>query len=349
MALYQFAAQAVAKLGLPSTRPPSTSTSVSVSGGEEDGTESSPSSVGLRSALYSLPMPSSLRAAVTALATEASKHSVILRSAIDSSNIWVLAKEALSSATAAKPTNTESKVGGDNGSNGNAMGRKGKGKDDKKKNGSGVPLVTISNDDTLNMSWLLVLIYESTMGKGGLKGSHPFISLVRHHRVTLKTAVDAARTLARVTHGDRPASLMDHSSSSSYNGNDEKPVMPRYVRVNTLLASLQQALTHFSSTEKYNRLDDTICNQILSRELPLLPTMAPKQRAIGVDSVIPSLLFLPPSTSLHGKHPHRLQSHDWLFDDVVDVIGHGWVNHGRLILQDRASCLSAVAMLPLPR
>ena len=78
-------------------------------------------------------------------------------------------------------------------------------------------------------------------------------------------------------------------------GEAKAAVLPRYVRVNVVKASLEEVLA-------------------------ALPSARP-------DPVIPYLLRLPPKTSLHG---------------------HALVEAGKIILQDRASCLPALALSPPP-
>lgn len=99
--------------------------------------------------------------------------------------------------------------------------------------------------------------------------------------------------------------------------------MPRYVRVNHLRLTMAEATQHIESfgyTQVYPPPSDkSDTNNYTS-------ILAPN--TFMVDPYIPSLFILPPSTSFHG-------------DPQVDA--------GALVLQDRSSCLTALALLtPLP-
>jgi putative methyltransferase len=93
--------------------------------------------------------------------------------------------------------------------------------------------------------------------------------------------------------------------------------MPRYVRVNHLRLSMPDAIAYMKSSGYKQVVPASDTNNYTS--------IAPK--TFMVDPSIPSLLILPPSTSFHG-------------DAQVDA--------GALVLQDRSSCLTALALSPPP-
>jgi putative methyltransferase len=101
--------------------------------------------------------------------------------------------------------------------------------------------------------------------------------------------------------------------------------MPRYVRVNHLRLTMAEATQHIESfgyTQVYPPPSDKSKNISNNYTSILAPN------TFMVDPYIPSLFILPPSTSFHG-------------DPQVDA--------GALVLQDRSSCLTALALLtPLP-
>jgi len=92
--------------------------------------------------------------------------------------------------------------------------------------------------------------------------------------------------------------------------------MPRYVRVNYLLSSDAEAQKHVESYG-YKFVPASSSDNTIT---------VPKNSAIW-DPVVPGLFALPPGTSMHG-------------DELVDC--------GALVLQDRSSCLSALALSPPP-
>jgi putative methyltransferase len=93
--------------------------------------------------------------------------------------------------------------------------------------------------------------------------------------------------------------------------------MPRYVRVNHLRLSMSDAVEYMKSSGYTQVVPASDTNNYTS--------IAPS--TFMVDPSIPSLLVLPPSTSFHG-------------DPQVDA--------GALVLQDRSSCLTALALSPPP-
>jgi putative methyltransferase len=93
--------------------------------------------------------------------------------------------------------------------------------------------------------------------------------------------------------------------------------MPRYVRVNHLRLSMSDAIEYMKSSGYTQVVPVSDTNNYTS--------IAPN--TFLVDPSIPSLLVLPPSTSFHG-------------DPQVDA--------GALVLQDRSSCLTALALSPPP-
>jgi putative methyltransferase len=93
--------------------------------------------------------------------------------------------------------------------------------------------------------------------------------------------------------------------------------MPRYVRVNHLRLSMSDAIEYIKSSGYTQVAPASDTNNYTS--------IAPN--TFMVDPSIPSLLVLPPSTSFHG-------------DPQVDA--------GALVLQDRSSCLTALALSPPP-
>jgi 25S rRNA (cytosine2278-C5)-methyltransferase len=93
--------------------------------------------------------------------------------------------------------------------------------------------------------------------------------------------------------------------------------MPRYVRVNHLRLSMSDAIAYMESVG-YTQVDPASVSGTNN-----YTSVAPS--TFLVDPLIPSLLILPPLTSFHG-------------DPLVEA--------GALALQDRSSCLTALALNP---
>ena len=88
--------------------------------------------------------------------------------------------------------------------------------------------------------------------------------------------------------------------------------LPRYVRVNTLRTTTAEAIEHFKEL-KYRYVDN-----IEEYEQP------PKGKTFWNGEDLNNLLVFPSGTDLHAEP---------------------WVAEGKLILQDKASCLSAIVLL----
>ena len=135
-----------------------------------------------------------------------------------------------------------------------------------------------------------VLVYEIVICKRAVKGGarHEIGRAVFERRDELAAAHPQASDSG--TNGD--ASALPPAA--------KKPRLPRYVRVNTLLSSVDDVRAD---------LGDAL------------------NAKTGADPLVPHLLLLPPKTNLHG---------------------HALVESGRIILQDRCSCLPALALAPPP-
>ncbi|GMH55218.1 hypothetical protein TrRE_jg5229 [Triparma retinervis] len=120
----------------------------------------------------------------------------------------------------------------------------------------------------------------------------------------------------------RKASLQKTLASRRKRGATNKYVpkvqMPRYVRVNYLLSNDVEAEKHLNSYG-YNFVPT------ISTSSDNTVTVA--KNCAQWDPVVPGLFSLPPGTSMHG-------------DELVDS--------GALVLQDRSSCLTALALSPPP-
>lgn len=157
-----------------------------------------------------------------------------------------------------------------------------------------------------------VLMQDMIVREQRVKGSagHPLARAIWEHRRALldvfasEADTSAAGSAAGVSL--QPASGANALSvSGKRTGSREAPLLPRYVRVNTLRTSVSDAIA------------------VLQREV----TQLKKAGGAGIDEdpMVPGLLRLPPKTSLHSSP---------------------MVQSGALVLQDRASCLPALALSP---
>ena len=113
--------------------------------------------------------------------------------------------------------------------------------------------------------------------------------------------------------------LACHRKSGKAVGYQEKIRLPRYVRVNTVKCSIEDAIIHFE--RRGWKLSDVKTDENGGN------VMNPPKGVMVHDQQVPNLLVFPAGVSLH--------------DDSL-------VNSGAVILQDRSSCLSAAALAPIP-
>jgi 16S rRNA C967 or C1407 C5-methylase (RsmB/RsmF family) len=113
--------------------------------------------------------------------------------------------------------------------------------------------------------------------------------------------------------------LACHRKSGKAMGYQEKIRLPRYVRVNTVKCSVEDAIIHFE--RRGWKLSDVKTDENGGN------AMNPPKGVMVRDQQVPNLLVFPAGVSLH--------------DDSL-------VNSGAVILQDRSSCLSAAALAPIP-
>lgn len=147
-----------------------------------------------------------------------------------------------------------------------------------------------------------VVLYEALLGSRRVRGTSELVEFCKTRKKTLQMTLSERRKRG-ATHFYVP-----------------RIRMPRYVRVNHLRLTMEEATNHIQSfgyTQVYPpAMDNSNSNNNYTSIL------APN--TFMVDPYIPSLFILPPSTSFHG-------------DPKVDA--------GALVLQDRSSCLTALALL----
>jgi putative methyltransferase len=149
---------------------------------------------------------------------------------------------------------------------------------------------------------LLVVLYEALLGSRRVRGTSAVVQLVKQHKALLQQQ------------------LASHRKSGKAVNHQEKIKLPRYVRVNTLKTSMEEAIKHFE-IRGWKVGKDGVGREAGSNLLN------PPKGVVVKDPQVPNLLVFPAGTSLHN-------------DSLVDS--------GAVILQDRSSCLSAAALAPIP-
>ncbi|EKX54243.1 hypothetical protein GUITHDRAFT_100489 [Guillardia theta CCMP2712] len=174
---------------------------------------------------------------------------------------------------------------------------------------SQIPSSMLRPDDKL----LLVLLYEALLGSRRVRGTAPLVDIVKRNKANLQ------KTLAEKRKKGQAAAYA------------EKIRLPRYVRVNVRKTNMESVLQSFQlkgwnvktvPSEKSSKKQTADAAPAKKNNM-----VEPPKGTIVMDSIIKNLLAFPAGTSL-----------------FADRMFHG----GEIILQDRSSCLSAVALDPLP-
>ena len=164
-------------------------------------------------------------------------------------------------------------------------------------------------DKGLSRSLLLLLLYDLLFGSHRIEGGGHFKRLVLQNRTPIQSA------LARIyikRHASSPLQLLPLALRP-------RPPHPRYVRINTLLCSQQQAIDALQA-------DGWVEVERPARH----PTRAdpfafPSPQSFYRDMDVDGLLVFPPLTTFHSTQLYEA----------------GWV-----VLQDKASCMSAACLNP---
>ncbi|XP_063812215.1 28S rRNA (cytosine-C(5))-methyltransferase [Pseudophryne corroboree] len=154
-----------------------------------------------------------------------------------------------------------------------------------------------------------VLVYDLLFGKG-LQCGGRWKATVLAHRARLQAELAKLKVKKKVS--------SNKDLVTSMGGTADDPVVPRYVRVNTLKSSMADVLTYFKR-KGYTYLGK-------ARSIQELVDFGQKSgKRFLQDLHVPNLLVFPPNTDFHK--------------DSLYTSGH-------LILQDKASCLPALLLDP---
>ncbi|XP_076472389.1 28S rRNA (cytosine-C(5))-methyltransferase-like [Babylonia areolata] len=154
-----------------------------------------------------------------------------------------------------------------------------------------------------------VLLYEHLVGKG-LGRAGPIRTCILKHKKEIQEKCQELLEERGVT------SLADLLSSQCQALN--KLPIPRYVRVNLLKTTVEEAVAAF--TEEGWAWQGPLGLESFRSQVEALG-----EEGFGSDPLLPDLLIFPPGTDLHD---------------------HPWVTGGCLLLQDRASCFPAHVLNP---
>jgi len=189
-------------------------------------------------------------------------------------------------------------------------------------------------------------------GKGGLREAHELRLLLAHEMLfgrglrqsaLLRPARDPAFSEALERIRGWEATTLKAARSSARGPTDaadlaalaldgDLPSLPRYARVNTLKASVDDVVAALSASGWRLTAAPVVASRSSSSSsgrVPVIsvPAAAPVAPCFWLDPHVPSLLVLPPHAELHA---------------------HALVANGTIILQDKASCLAPAALAPRP-
>ena len=164
-------------------------------------------------------------------------------------------------------------------------------------------------DKGLTRPLLLLLLYDLLFGAQRIEGGGHYKRLLLQHKTPIQS------TLARI-YIKRQASSPQQLLPAAL-----RPRLPhpRYVRINTLLCSLPQAIEALRA-DGWTEVDRPLRHPTAT-DLFVFPSSRCFYRDVDIDS----LLVFPPSTSFHDSALYE----------------RGWV-----VLQDKASCMSAACLNP---
>ncbi|XP_077930593.1 28S rRNA (cytosine-C(5))-methyltransferase isoform X4 [Halichoerus grypus] len=154
-----------------------------------------------------------------------------------------------------------------------------------------------------------VLVYELLLGKGFRGGGGRWKPLLDRHQARLKAELARLKVQRRVSRNEDLLQVGSRPGTASQ--------VPRFVRVNTLKTSLDDAVDYFKRQGFSYQ----------GRASSLEDARALRGRCFLLDPLLPELLVFPAQTDLHDHPLYRA---------------------GHLILQDKASCLPAALLAPPP-
>ena len=165
-------------------------------------------------------------------------------------------------------------------------------------------------DKGLTRPMLLLLLYDLLFGSQRIEGGGHYKRLVLQNRTPIQSA------LARIyikRHAASPSQLLPPALRP-------RPPHPRYVRINTLLCSQRQAIEALQ-TDGWTEVERP-SQQPTAMASFVFPSSRSFYRDVDIDGL---LLVFPPSSTFHASALYE----------------KGW-----LVLQDKASCMSAVCLNP---
>ncbi|XP_022357691.1 probable 28S rRNA (cytosine-C(5))-methyltransferase isoform X1 [Enhydra lutris kenyoni] len=154
-----------------------------------------------------------------------------------------------------------------------------------------------------------VLVYELLLGKGFRGGGGRWRPLLERHQARLKAELARLKVQRRVSRNEDLLQVGARPGTASQ--------VPRFVRVNTLKTSPDDAVDYFKRQGFSYQ----------GRASSLGELRALKGKCFLLDPLLPELLVFPAQTDLHDHPLYRA---------------------GHLILQDKASCLPAMLLAPPP-
>ncbi|XP_004630496.2 probable 28S rRNA (cytosine-C(5))-methyltransferase [Octodon degus] len=154
-----------------------------------------------------------------------------------------------------------------------------------------------------------VLVYELLLGKGFRGGRGRWKPLLGRHQARLKAELARLKVHRGVSRNEDLLEVGSRPGSASQ--------VPRFVRVNTLKTSPDDAVDYFKRQGFSYQ----------GRASSLEDLQALKGKHFALDPLLPELLVFPAQTDLHEHPLYRA---------------------GHLILQDKASCLPAMLLAPPP-
>lgn len=176
---------------------------------------------------------------------------------------------------------------------------------------------------------LLVMVYDLLFGHGKIEGGGQVKRLIKEYESRMRTALERLKIA-------RGASCNQELLPPPARSDGGVTPTPRYVRVNTLLATVVEvcnsfvALGYECTTHKVNHIDlsdsahSTYSSPSDATKGDTVASLSCSNRRFYIDAHLPHVLVFPASVDLHA---------------------HELLQSGKIVLQDKASCMPPFALV----
>lgn len=152
----------------------------------------------------------------------------------------------------------------------------------------------------------LILLHDHVFNPRGIQCGGAWKALLRRHKARIASELVCWQLRHRARHATTgpTTSTVDAIKAHVKAARGQTVILPRYVRVNLALTTVEKVLDHFCQNDGYTKID-TPQN---GTERKGGMEEGPSVKTLYLDADLPDVIVLPPSTDLH-VHPLYLQGH----------------------------------------